>query len=79
MTRNENVKNFLIQHRSRVNAEDYGFSNRHRRVPGLRREEVAQASAGILGWNRAVISVFLLRHYSVSGRYSGLQPPSRIT
>jgi len=50
MTRNENVKNFLIQHRSRVNPEDYGFSSRHRRVPGLRREEVAQLAAVSVSW-----------------------------
>lgn len=50
MMRNENVKNFLIQHRSRVNPEDYGFSQRNRRVPGLRREEVAQLAAVSVSW-----------------------------
>ena len=50
MTRNENVKNFLVHHRARVNPEDYGFSNRHRRVPGLRREEVAQLAAVSVSW-----------------------------
>lgn len=50
MMRNDNVKNFLIQHRSRVNPEDYGFSRRHRRVEGLRREEVAQLAAVSVSW-----------------------------
>lgn len=50
MTRNENVKNFLVHHRARVNPEAHGFSNRHRRVPGLRREEVAQLAAVSVSW-----------------------------
>ena len=50
MSRNANVKNFLIHHRARVNPEEYGFSNRHRRVPGLRREEVAQLAAVSVSW-----------------------------
>jgi len=50
MTRNENIKNFLIHHRARVNPEAYGFSNRQRRVPGLRREEVAQLAAVSVSW-----------------------------
>lgn len=50
MTRNENIKNFLIHHRARVNPEAYGFNNGHRRVPGLRREEVAQLAAVSVSW-----------------------------
>jgi transcriptional regulator with XRE-family HTH domain len=50
MTRNENVKQFLVHHRARVNPEAYGFSNQQRRVPGLRREEVAQLAAVSVSW-----------------------------
>ncbi|WP_313618888.1 helix-turn-helix domain-containing protein, partial [Pantoea septica] len=50
MTRNENIKNFLVHHRARVDPEVYGFSNCQRRVPGLRREEVAQLAAVSVSW-----------------------------
>ena len=50
MTRNDDVKNFLLHHRSRVNPEDYGFSIQGRRVKGLRREEVAQLAAVSVSW-----------------------------
>jgi len=50
MTRNENIKNFLVHHRARVNPEAYGFSSQQRRVPGLRREEVAQLAAVSVSW-----------------------------
>ncbi|WP_380178279.1 helix-turn-helix transcriptional regulator [Kalamiella sp. sgz302252] len=48
--RNEDVKNFLTHHRSRVNPEVYGFSLQQRRVKGLRREEVAQLAAVSVSW-----------------------------
>lgn len=50
MSRNQNVKDFLINHRARINPADYGFSAQHRRVPGLRREEVAQLAAVSVSW-----------------------------
>lgn len=48
--RNEDVKNFLTHHRSRIDPEDYGFPLRQRRVKGLRREEVAQLAAVSVSW-----------------------------
>lgn len=48
--RNEDIKNFLTHHRSRLNPEDYGFTLQQRRVKGLRREEVAQLTAVSVSW-----------------------------
>jgi len=48
--RNEDVKNFLTHHRSRLNPEDFGFPVQQRRVKGLRREEVAQLAAVSVSW-----------------------------
>lgn len=50
MSRNEDVKNFLLKHRAKLNPEEYGFSALNRRVRGLRREEVAQLAAVSVSW-----------------------------
>lgn len=50
MMKNEDVKSFLLKHRSKLNPEDYGFSALNRRVKGLRREEVAQLAAVSVSW-----------------------------
>ncbi len=50
MSRKQDVKHFLTNQRARINPADYGFSNKNRRVPGLRREEVAQLAAVSVSW-----------------------------
>lgn len=50
MSKNADVKNFLLKHRAKLNPEDYGFSPLNRRVSGLRREEVAQLAAISVSW-----------------------------
>ncbi|MDF7647804.1 helix-turn-helix transcriptional regulator [Erwiniaceae bacterium L1_54_3] len=50
MSRNQDVKNFLTQQRARVDPQQHGFSPQNRRVPGLRREEVAQLAAVSVSW-----------------------------
>lgn len=50
MSRNQDVKHFLTNQRGRINPADYGFSMQNRRVPGLRREEVAQLAAVSVSW-----------------------------
>lgn len=50
MARNEDVKNFLHKHRAQVKPEVYGIDTQQRRVPGLRREEVAQLAAVSVSW-----------------------------
>ncbi|WP_391573036.1 helix-turn-helix domain-containing protein [Serratia ficaria] len=50
MSRKQDVKNFLTNQRARVDPADYGFSGQNRRVPGLRREEVAQLAAVSVSW-----------------------------
>ncbi|WP_111895380.1 helix-turn-helix transcriptional regulator [Acinetobacter sp. MB5] len=50
MDQNQDVKNFLLKHRAKINPEEYGFNTLHRRVKGLRREEVAQLAAISVSW-----------------------------
>lgn len=48
--RKDDIKNFLINHRSKLDPQIYGFSIKNRRVKGLRREEVAQLAAVSVSW-----------------------------
>lgn len=48
--RNQDIKHFLTNQRARVDPQLYGFSPLNRRVPGLRREEVAQLAAVSVSW-----------------------------
>ncbi|WP_277977945.1 helix-turn-helix transcriptional regulator [Pantoea endophytica] len=48
--RKNDIKNFLTNHRSRIDPRSYGFSTLNRRVKGLRREEVAQLAAVSVSW-----------------------------
>lgn len=48
--RNRDLNQFLLKHRAKLNPTDYGFTTYHRRVEGLRREEVAQLAAVSLSW-----------------------------
>ncbi len=50
MSVNTVVSDFLKKHRAKLNPEEYGFSRQHRRVSGLRREEVAQLAAVSVSW-----------------------------
>ncbi|CAI2037054.1 Uncharacterised protein [Serratia ficaria] len=50
MSRKQDVKNFLTNQRASVDPADYGFNGQNRRVPGLRREEVAQLAAVSVSW-----------------------------
>ncbi|WP_395278314.1 helix-turn-helix transcriptional regulator [Enterobacter bugandensis] len=50
MSRNQDLQQFLLKHREKLNPEEYGFSTHHRRVKGLRREEVAQLAAVSVSW-----------------------------
>lgn len=50
MDKKRNIKDFLLKHRARVAPEEYGFSTVNRRVPGLRREEVAQLASISVSW-----------------------------
>ncbi len=50
MSRNDDVKNFLTRRRAAIDPAEYGFAPGHRRVPGLRREEVAQLAAVSVSW-----------------------------
>lgn len=50
MSRNADIKNFLVKHRAKLNPTDFGFSAQNRRVDGLRREEVAQLAAVSVSW-----------------------------
>lgn len=49
-SRNHDLNQFLLKHRAKLDPTDYGFSTYHRRVKGLRREEVAQLSAVSVSW-----------------------------
>ena len=48
--RNYDLNQFLLKHRGKLDPTDYGFSTYHRRVKGLRREEVAQLAAVSVSW-----------------------------
>ncbi len=50
MPRNDDVKDFLTRHRAAIDPAEYGFPVGQRRVPGLRREEVAQLAAVSVSW-----------------------------
>lgn len=50
VSRRQDVKIFLTNHRARIDPQVYGFSAHNRRVKGLRREEVAQLAAVSVSW-----------------------------